>query len=321
MIKTWLSAKAQWLHATLWYYGRFLVSWTKRLTTTEFVIVAMDKCLTGDEYTMGRLQSMLKNEFEDDEVYHPPDEINKNEREANFEDHDISDKTTLPQSLILFAVTRGKAGQSLFGGKYQPIGHVAIERARNAQSFSLTKSYVEKLLKSGIPEGAVRQLAKAKGLDYDKLIGRPSHQDSQDETSKDFLIQDTGIVEAVSIGRLVVDARYRGLGLGTALAKAAVVWSAVEIGASEVKAYARTEELLQWYRRLGARLDRDDHNVVYQHKDKMGKSTSDKQKNFQGPRSFSIAISSLSGKSMEENFIKMGMPKHVSVRKKLVRSS
>jgi GNAT superfamily N-acetyltransferase len=101
----------------------------------------------------------------------------------------------------------------------------------------------------------------------------------------------------VTIGALVVEPTYRGLGLGKALA-----WYVHGICAHEVRALAMTEELAQWYGRMEAILDRDRSEVVA-------------IENSRGC-SLSVEIRSLKGKPFEDSLAALGIPNNVQVKKK-----
>jgi GNAT superfamily N-acetyltransferase len=106
----------------------------------------------------------------------------------------------------------------------------------------------------------------------------------------------------VTIGALVVEPTYRGLGLGKALAKVAVAWYVHGICAHEVRALAMTEELAQWYGRMEAILDRDRSEVVA-------------IENSRGC-SLSVEIRSLKGKPFEDSLAALGIPNNVQVKRK-----
>ncbi len=95
----------------------------------------------------------------------------------------------------------------------------------------------------------------------------------------------------------MVEPTYRGLGVGKALGKVVVAWCV-----HEVRTLAMTEELAQWYGRMGATLDRDRSEVVA-------------IKNFR-VRSLSVKIRSLRRKSFEESLAALGIPNYVQVKRK-----
>lgn len=80
-----------------------------------------------------------------------------------------------------------------------------------------------------------------------------------------------------------------------------MAWSVCIIHADHVRAFAATQELVQWYGRMGAKLDRDDMLV--------GKTKT---------KGMTIDALSLHGTSLDDALSILGMPSHVSVQQVLV---
>jgi GNAT superfamily N-acetyltransferase len=267
MRRLWRAIGKLWLQFQRYFKSIFPVA-LLCFRGTKFVIIPATKDAV-KELHEEQFNGMLKREFGHHEVSYPE-----------------KDDETTPQSLLLFETN---SSNTLL---VRPIGHVTIEKATRFQSKTLTNSEAERLLRIGVPEGSVRQLAKSKAVDYDGLM--TMKEDNQEE--------DEGWAVSI-LGALVVEPTYRGLGLGKALAKAAVAWCVV-INAKEVRALAATEELVLWYGRMGAKLDRDDSQIVA--------NTTSKTPTI---RSLSVDIHSLRGNSMDQNLVQLGVPKYVSMKR------
>ena len=178
---------------------------------------------------------------------------------------------------------------------YVPIGHVEIERAKNYQMATLSKQQIEKLLQRGVPEASVRIMVTMKGGDdYDTIMNSTTENNNAENQAEEFI---------VSIGALVIHPQYRGYGLGKALAHIAVLYSVNILHASQVRAYAATEELVHWYQRMGAQLDRTNSNII---------TKSSQQQSSTAVRSFSIDTSLIQNHTFQENE-QLHIPNNITV--------
>ena len=120
-----------------------------------------------------------------------------------------------------------------------------------------------KMIKCGIPLGAVKQSVKTAGLHPDTMDRPDAPAPVTPDLTPDLTQRRSDIPKvktsdiwthqsnSVVLSRLVVDADHRGQGLGKALTLVGAAHCA-ELGASRVLGMARSKELIAWYTGMGA---------------------------------------------------------------------
>ena len=158
--------------------------------------------------------------------------------------HSEDDNNSTTRSLLLFALdcTTNSLGPV--------VGHVQM--TAKTESKPVSPGQASRMLKAGVSEMAVRQMVKSAhdGMELEDFLQQAPPGHEEDDNERDSY-------SSALIGALVVQPLLRGLGLGRVLAMMAAAWSARVWNVQTLRAFALTERLLEWYRRLGATVERE----------------------------------------------------------------
>ena len=142
---------------------------------------------------------------------------------------------SLPCHLVAVRSTDG-------GGRKQVVAHVVL-RESPSSSPDMTRFF--KMLKAGLPVGAVKQAMQIAGVDPSALTDPGEFERSARPPNKEL--------RNVTVASLVVKPEFRGRGLGRGLCAFAVhVASNLDLGVKEAVGYCKNE-LVPFYEKLGVK--------------------------------------------------------------------